>query len=96
MAIFLVVAVLALSFLNMCRGVTMSLLAKLPHPQWRDSVMANFSVVYKLGRGLGPVAAAAISPWALVVVLAAACAVQTLALVICFKHLQQKPEAQGD
>jgi len=96
MAIFLVVAVLALSFLNMCRGVTMSLLVKLPHPQWRDSVMANFSVVYKLGRGLGPVAAAAISPWALVVVLAAACAVQTLALVICFKHLQQKPEAQGN
>jgi len=91
MAIFLVAAVLALSFLNVARGVNMSLLAKLSHPQWRDSVMANFTVVYKLGRGLGPIAAAAMPPRAVVVVLAFACAVQTLTLAICFKHLQQKP-----
>lgn len=91
MAIFLVTAVLALSFLNVARSVNMSLLAKLPHPQWRDSVMANFAVVYKLGRGLGPIAAAAMLPWAVAVVLAFACVVQTLTLVICFKHLQQKP-----
>lgn len=80
MAVYLLISILTLSFLNVGRTIAFSLTTELPSPQWRDYFLANASSLFTMGRGFGPILVGALAEkqLSLVLIFLIGCFVMTL------------------
>jgi len=90
MVIYLFVSIIALSFLNISRTISFTLMTELPSPQWRDHFLSSSSQLFTVGRGIGPVLAGALATQRNVTisVLLAVCAVAAIA--VCIANFTKK------
>jgi len=79
-AMYLLISIFTLSFLNVGCTIAFSLTTELPSPQWRDYFLANASSLFTMGRGFGPILVGALAEnqLSLVLIFLIGCFVMTL------------------